>query len=1138
VPKAFSAFLMSRPLFRHFFAVAASLALLAPGSVLAQSVWTGANGSNWNDVGNWTGGIPGAGTVLQFSGTPVNQPTNNDIVGLVSGAINFTNSAAGAPVFTLNGNAITLGGNITTTASTTTIITDTINLNLILDANRTITTNSFHALAINGEISGAFSLTKAGPQVLTLTNAASSFSGTLAITAGTVTARSLAASGVNSSIGSGSLITIGSGTTTAGTLTYNGTATGSTTVDRGITLAATTTGAATINNDGAGPLVFNGTFANSQTSGAKTFTLGGTNTGANEFQSNIVNGSGGTLAVTKANAGTWILSGNNSYTGINTVTAGTLQVNRATNGLGDSTAANTINLNGGTLSLRNDGTGNDGTIIYGSTSNAAGYNLQLSATSTINVSNLTANTGNTIQLGALTQATASIRTLNVTGDNGYKLTLASLGLNPGTGQTTTLNPTTASIVITGNVTNPMSGFTASNFNTLVLGGTSTDNRINGIISDAVGGSVAAGGTTRVTKSGSGTWTLSGANTYTGATTIDAGTLKLGASEIITTNLILNAGTFDLAGFNETITSLDLGRSTTDATTAGQTASIITSAGAGTLTLGAGITYRAGSAGFENGQTTISANLATGNAARNFSVGNGAATDDLVISGALSGSGTITKQGAGTLVLSGANTHTGQLSIQQGTVKLGASGVLPDANAIQMGVNASTTGTTIDLNGFSETVGNLAIGGAGGTNNPSAAGLVHSIVNTGTAGAVLTLNGSFAYNTGTTNQNAQAVISADLNTGTSSRNLTVGDSTHASAATVDLLISGSIVGANGFNKAGAGTLALSAANTFTGVTRPGTGILMLQNNLALQNSPVNLETASTGTISLDTGITTPTFGGLRGERDLSTVITSGYSSVTQITLNPGIGSTSTYSGVIADGAAGMNVAKTGVGTQVLTGTNTYTGTTTVSAGSLQVGNAGTGTTGTGAVSVITGGTMLGTGIVRGASFTAASGSTIHAGDSTGAGSFGTLTFTPASGSGSFDFQSGSSTVLGLNPGGAGDLLNFDGLSAGTLNFNGNLSVLATGYIPSSIEVFNLLDWTNLSTVNFHSRFNAGSYAGFLLGNGDDNLGFDLPDISSSGFAWDISNFTTLGQIAVVVVPEPSRAVLLMLGLLGVWGRRRR
>ena len=114
-----------------------------------------------------------------------------------------------------------------------------------------------------------------------------------------------------------------------------------------------------------------------------------------------------------------------------------------------------------------------------------------------------------------------------------------------------------------------------------------------------------------------------------------------------------------------------------------------------------------------------------------------------------------------------------------------------------------------------------------------------------------------------------------------------------------------------------------------------------------------------------------------------------------------------------------------------------------------------------------------------------------------------------------------------------------LFAGTLSFNGNLTVLAPGYIPSSIEVFNLLDWINLSTVNFDSRYSAGSYSGYLLGNGDDNLGFDLPDISSSGFAWDIGSFITNGTIATVaIIPEPSRAVLLMLGLLGVWGRRRR
>ena len=118
------------------------------------------------------------------------------------------------------------------------------------------------------------------------------------------------------------------------------------------------------------------------------------------------------------------------------------------------------------------------------------------------------------------------------------------------------------------------------------------------------------------------------------------------------------------------------------------------------------------------------------------------------------------------------------------------------------------------------------------------------------------------------------------------------------------------------------------------------------------------------------------------------------------------------------------------------------------------------------------------------------------------------------------------------------MSFDGLSGGTLNFNGNLSVTASGYVPAGMDVFNLLDWTNLSTVNFDSRFSAGSYGGFLLGNGDDNLGFDLPDISGSGYAWDISNFTTNGTIVTVVVPEPSRALLLLIGACGLLARRRR
>jgi hypothetical protein len=205
--------------------------------------------------------------------------------------------------------------------------------------------------------------------------------------------------------------------------------------------------------------------------------------------------------------------------------------------------------------------------------------------------------------------------------------------------------------------------------------------------------------------------------------------------------------------------------------------------------------------------------------------------------------------------------------------------------------------------------------------------------------------------------------------------------------------------------------------------------------------------------------------------------------------------------------------------------------------LQIGSAGVGRTGTGAVTAQTGSTILGTGVVQGSSFTAQSGATVQAGDGTAQSDYGTLTFTPVSGSGSFDFQSGSSVVLGLNPGGTGDLLSFNGLSNGTLLFNGNLSVTAPGYNPVGVDTFNLLDWANLSTTTFHSRFSSASYSGFLLGNGDDILGFDLPDISSSGYGWDISQFITNGTISTVfVIPEPSRALLLMLGLAGLVTRR--
>jgi autotransporter-associated beta strand protein len=104
---------------------------------------------------------------------------------------------------------------------------------------------------------------------------------------------------------------------------------------------------------------------------------------------------------------------------------------------------------------------------------------------------------------------------------------------------------------------------------------------------------------------------------------------------------------------------------------------------------------------------------------------------------------------------------------------------------------------------------------------------------------------------------------------------------------------------------------------------------VSNNLALQDSALN--TSGSGGVVLTSTVTTPTLGGLLGSKNLASVIASGYGSVTALTLNPVAGAADSYSGAIANGAAGMNLVKTGPGTQILAGANSYTGTTMIKAG---------------------------------------------------------------------------------------------------------------------------------------------------------------------------------------------------------------
>ncbi|NBW97284.1 MAG: hypothetical protein EBR28_11275 [Planctomycetia bacterium] len=421
--------------------VAASLLLArTPAAQSATLTWLGTLGTSWSTTSggtsNWSGNaVPANGDTLVFTGGS-NLNTSNDLSGLT-----LSGTAAGSGGYSLNINSnstINLGGNqLTINQGSTHEIslrgtgTHTISAPIAMrDAGFSIQFNGTKT------ISGVLSGTK-NAEVQEVVLAADTDTDRLILSGlntfdvydtviygGIIQVNTLGNANQASSLGINPYIRAGVDARTA-TIDYVGS--GNST-NRQIRIgdygAAGATGGVTLLSNGSGALVFtSGTLQNYgpgyDTLANRILTLGGTNANGNEIQSVITNnkstggGTGfsdtaGTIGITKTGAGRWILSGNNTYTGSNTVSAGLLIAGHA-NALGSTFAGTTVS-SGAALGLQGNittaaealsitGTGAAG---GGALRNVSGVNTYAGAVTLAGDARIGADAGSLTVSGAIT----------------------------------------------------------------------------------------------------------------------------------------------------------------------------------------------------------------------------------------------------------------------------------------------------------------------------------------------------------------------------------------------------------------------------------------------------------------------------------------------------------------------------------------------------------------------------------------------------------------------------------------------------------------------------------------------------------------------------------------------------------------
>jgi autotransporter-associated beta strand protein len=587
----------------------------------------------------------------------------------------------------------------------------------------------------------------------------------------------------------------------------------------------------------------------------------------------------GSAGLTKVGTGKLELSGSNTYTGATAVSVGILRASNDS-ALGDAgigttvtaaaalevrggiSASEPLTLNGSGISPANLGAMRSlsgintfsGTVVltgnttFGVDANQLTLSGVVTQTATSALTKVNAGTlvlsGSNTYTGATNVSAGALRALNdsALGTAGVGTTVAAgAALEVGGGITsseslnlsgTGISGTGAVHSLSGNNTFLSSAGITINPSTVVIGVDSGRLTFSGVVNDTgVGANLTKVG-------GGGALRLDGPsnNTYSLTTTVNEGTLELGktgaiavpgnltvgdgsggvssdvvqllqSGQVASTSVVTinSSGLLDLNNFSNAIGPLTM--------TGGTIAS-----GTGTLTLGGNVTTMASAS-----VATISGKLALGSAPRTFTVADGAADPDMSVSAATSGSGNLTKAGVGTLALSGNNSYTGTTAVSAGVIRALSNLALGDAGS----PTTVTSGAALEVGGGISSSEPLTLNGSG--------------ISPANLGAMRSLSGNNTFS-GTVALASNTIFGADVN------QLTLSGVVSQSSAGLTL------------TKVGAGTLRLTANNTYTGATTISAGTLFV--NGSQPSSSVSLAggtlggTGTVGPITATGGILNP------------------------------------------------------------------------------------------------------------------------------------------------------------------------------------------------------------------------------------------------------------------------------------------